>query len=108
MAITEDEVRKIAKLARLRLADGEAQLYQGQFSRILGLMTELSAVDTSLTAATFFGGGEPSGSHDGAAVVERPNVLRPDDPRPFSDPQRLLALAPERDGDYYKVRKVIE
>lgn len=91
MPITAAEVRKIAKLARLRLGDEETVLQQGQFARILELMAELSALDA----------GAP------AAAAGLPSVMRDDSPAPFPGPQRLLALAPEREGDYYKVKKVI-
>jgi len=94
MAITQEEVRRIAKLARLRLSDEEVALYEGQFARILDLMAELSALDTAAAAA--------------ASVPGLRNVMREDSPRPFPEPERLLALAPERAGDYYQVKKVIE
>jgi Asp-tRNA(Asn)/Glu-tRNA(Gln) amidotransferase C subunit len=36
------------------------------------------------------------------------NVLRDDVPAPFAEPEKLLENAPEREGTFYKVRKVIE
>ena len=94
MGITAEEVRRIAKLARLRLTDEEAALYQGQFVRILELMAELSELDSSAAAAS------PAAS--GSA-----NVMREDRPRPFPETDRLLGLAPEREDGYYKVKKVL-
>ena len=94
MAISAEEVRKIAGLARLRLSEEEVALYQRQFAAVLDLMAELSALDTSATAAT-------------TSVLTLSNVMREDSPQPFAQPERLLALAPEREGDYFKVRKVI-
>jgi len=90
--ISADEVRKIAKLARLRLGEDEVALYQAQFSRILELMSELSGLEAAA----------PSSSAAPSA-----NVLRDDSPQPFPEPERLLALAPERAGPYYKVKKVL-
>jgi len=94
VAITAAEVRRVAELARLRLSDEEAALYEGQFTRILELMAELSALDTAQTAAT-------------ASVLGLSNVMRDDEPRPFPEPERLLALAPESEGGRYKVPKVL-
>ncbi len=94
MAVTAEEVRRIAELARLRLSDQEAALYERQFGRILELVAEISELDTSQTAAT-------------TSVLGLSNVMRDDVPRPFPDPERLLALAPEREDGYYKVKKVI-
>jgi len=95
MAISEEDVRKIAKLARLKLTDDEVKLYQGQLLKILDSMAELSKVDTSKVPPT-------------TSVLGATNVLRQDEPKPFQDVEALLSNAPEREGPYYKVRKVIE
>ena len=94
MAITADEVRRVAKLSRLRLSESEVALYQVQFGRILELMAEISDLDTAQTAAT-------------ASVLGLSNVLREDVPMSFSEPERLVDLAPEREEGYYKVKKVL-
>jgi aspartyl-tRNA(Asn)/glutamyl-tRNA(Gln) amidotransferase subunit C len=94
VAITAEEVRRIAALARLRLSDEEAALHERQFGRILELMAEMSAIDTSQTTAT-------------ASVLGLSNIMRDDLPKPFPEPERLLALAPEREDGYYKVKKVL-
>lgn len=95
MAITQDDVRKIAKLAKLRLTPQEVELYQSQFSKILDSMAELSALDTKDVPPT-------------TSVLGLSNVMREDAPKPFADVERLLSNAPQREGPYYKVRKVIE
>lgn len=95
MAIGEEDVRKIAKLARLRLSQDEIKLYQGQLIKILDSMAELSKLDTKDVPPT-------------TSVLGLSNVMREDEPRPFADPEKLLANAPEREGHYFKVRKVIE
>ena len=95
MAISEEDVRKIAKLARLKLTDPEVKLYQGQLLKILDSMAELSKLDTAKV--------EPTTSVLGAV-----NVMREDSPKPFEDVEALLGNAPDREGPYYKVRKVIE
>ena len=95
MAITAEDVRKIARLARLKLTPEEVALYQGQLLKILESMEELSRLDTGRV--------EPTSS-----VLGLTNVLREDEPDPFPDPEKLLAVAPEREGPFYKVPKVIE
>jgi len=47
MAVTETEVRKIADLARLSLADGDLPTITAQLNSILAHMDVLTAVDTS-------------------------------------------------------------
>ncbi|MEK7384577.1 MAG: Asp-tRNA(Asn)/Glu-tRNA(Gln) amidotransferase subunit GatC [Elusimicrobiota bacterium] len=93
MSVSDDDVRRIAKLARLRLTDDEVRLYGGQLTKILDAMTELSALDTSSVAPM-------------TSVLGAVNVMREDVPRPFEDREALLANAPDRDGPFFKVRKV--
>lgn len=95
MAISEEDVRKIAQLAHLRLASEEVQLYQGQLVKILDSMTELSTLDTSAVLPT-------------TSVLGLSNVMREDVPAPFPGIEALLANAPDSEGGYFKVRKVIE
>jgi aspartyl-tRNA(Asn)/glutamyl-tRNA(Gln) amidotransferase subunit C len=95
MSISDAEVRKIAKLARLRLSDEDVRLYGGQLTKILDAMAELGSLDTSAVEPT-------------TSVLGTVDVMREDEPRPFDGRERLLANAPDRDGPYFKVRKVIE
>ncbi|MBI4422733.1 MAG: Asp-tRNA(Asn)/Glu-tRNA(Gln) amidotransferase subunit GatC [Elusimicrobia bacterium] len=94
MPIEEEDVRHIARLARLELTDDEVRLYQGQLGRILASMEELRRVDTAQVPAT-------------AHVLGLTDVLRPDEPRPFAHRDDLLANAPRREGPYFKVPKVL-
>ena len=93
--ISEEDVVKIGKLARLRLSPDEVALYRRQLGNILESMEELSRLDIS--------GVEPTSSVLGLA-----DVTREDETRPFPGAEKLLANAPAREGPYYKVRKVIE
>ena len=95
MSVSDADVKKIAKLARLRLSEDEIALYGGQLTKILDSMTELSKCDTTGIAPT-------------TSVLGAVNVMRDDIPAPFEDTEALLANAPERDGPYFKVKKVIE
>jgi aspartyl-tRNA(Asn)/glutamyl-tRNA(Gln) amidotransferase subunit C len=95
MSVTDADVKKIAKLARLRLTEDEVTLYGGQLDKILEAMSELKAVDTAKIAPT-------------TSVLGVTDVTRPDELKPFEGRERLLDNAPDRDGPYFKVRKVIE
>ncbi|MBI5629828.1 MAG: Asp-tRNA(Asn)/Glu-tRNA(Gln) amidotransferase subunit GatC [Elusimicrobia bacterium] len=95
MAITQDDVRKIAKLARLRLTSDEVGLYQAQLGKILDSMAELSRLDTSKVPPT-------------ASVLGQTDATREDFPEPFANASALIGNAPDREGSFFKVRKVIE
>ncbi len=78
----------VAKLARLRLEEGEVERMAGELSGILEHVDRISGLDLE--------GVEPT-SH----VVELENVLRPDDPRPSWERERVLEPAPdEADGSF--------
>lgn len=95
MDIDEAQVKKIAGLARLSLTRDELSLYQGQLVKILHSMEELSRVDTTDVPPT-------------SSVSGVENVMREDEVEAFPDTESILDGAPEREGSYYKVRKVIE
>lgn len=95
MSVSDADVKKIAKLARLRLTEAEVALYGGQLTKILDSMAELGKADTSGVAPT-------------TSVLGAVNVMRDDTPSPFEDTEALLTNAPERDGPYFKVKKVLE
>ena len=93
--MSDADVKKIAKLARLRLTEAEVSLYGGQLTKILDSMAELAKADTHGVPPT-------------TSVLGAVNVMRDDVPTPFEDTEALLANAPERDGPYFKVKKVME
>jgi aspartyl-tRNA(Asn)/glutamyl-tRNA(Gln) amidotransferase subunit C len=97
MALTLDEVRRIAQLARLRLAPEEEERYAGQLSAILSYVEQLRELDVS--------GVEPM-THalaEGEAVALRPDTLVPG-----LSPEEALANAPAREGTCFKVPRIIE
>lgn len=53
VTVTEDEVKKIAKLANLKLLDNEVELFAGQFTKTIEVVNELNKIDTSNTEATY-------------------------------------------------------
>lgn len=93
--IQEEEVRHIAKLARLQLADEEVVTYTGQLDRILGFFDELTAIDTT---------GVPVTSHP----VALGDAFREDVVRPSLPVEQVLANAPQPEGDYFRVPRILE
>lgn len=93
--ITEDDVRHTAKLARLSLTPEEVSRYTEQMGRILAFFDELAAIDTA---------GVPETSHP----VPVANALRDDVPRPSLPLEALLANAPHREGEFFRVPKILD
>ncbi len=97
MSLSQDEVRRIASLARLKLSPEEEERLAGQLSAILGYVEELSSLDVS--------GVEPM-TH-ALAAGEGP-ALRADEERPGLGAEVAVAEAPERAGTYFQVPRIIE
>ena len=86
--IDREQVLHVAKLARLKLSDEEVERMSKELSGILEHVEHISELDLE--------GVEPT-SH----VVELENVLRPDEPRPSWDRERVLEPAPDpADGSF--------
>ncbi len=95
MSLTLDEVRHVARLARLRLSDEELEQMREQLSEILDAVNALQEVDVEGVPPT-------------AQVTDVVNVVRPDEVRPSLPVEEALADAPRREGDYFKVKPVFE
>ena len=92
--IDADTVRHIAKLSRIDLPEGQVETFRRQLASILSYFDKLSELDTQNV--------EPM-----AHAVEVHNVFAEDKPHTSLTPEEALANAPQRDGDYFKVPKVI-
>ena len=95
MALSTDEVRYIARLARVALSDEEVARLRDQLSDILDHFAVLNAVDTEGVPPT-------------AQTFEMTNVLRDDETAPSSSREDILANAPREDGGYFRVRAVLD
>jgi aspartyl-tRNA(Asn)/glutamyl-tRNA(Gln) amidotransferase subunit C len=93
--IQKDEVRHMAKLARLKLDDAEVDLYTDQMGRILDFFEELKELDTA---------GVPMTAHP----IPVQNAFREDVVRPSLPVEKALANAPQPEGDYFRVPKILE
>ena len=95
MELTREEVLHIARLARLGIDDAEIDRLQGELSNILEHFTVLSQVNTE---------GVPPTAH----TVAQCNVLGYDEPAPSLTTEEVLSNAPDRDGDFFRIRAVLE
>jgi aspartyl-tRNA(Asn)/glutamyl-tRNA(Gln) amidotransferase subunit C len=92
--ITRAEVEHVARLARLALDEEEVVALTRDLAQILEHAAQVSALDTS--------GVEPT-----AHPVGLVNVLRPDEARPGLDPEPVLVEAPDREGDRFRVPRIL-
>ena len=92
--LTVDDVRSVAKLARLALDDAQLQKLGSQLESILAYVNKINEVDTT--------GVEPM-----AHALPVSNVLRDDTVGPALPLEKVLQNAPEVDGPFFKVPKVI-
>ena len=95
MRLSREEVKHLALLVRLGLSDGEIERLREQLSHILESFEMLQQVDTTDVPPT-------------AHTIALENVLREDQPVPSLPVDEVLANAPDREGDYFKVRAVLE
>ena len=95
MALTKDDVRKVADLARLAVTEAETETYTHQLTRILGHVEKLSEIDTT--------GVEPtaSGSQAGGGARE-------DAEKESLSQAHALSNAPQSEKGCFKVPQVIE
>lgn len=95
MALSREDVRHVATLARLDFSEEDEERMADEMSRILDYVDKLREVDTS---------GVPPMSH----VLDVTNVFRADEIEERIDQEQALEPAPETDGAYFQVPKVIE
>jgi aspartyl-tRNA(Asn)/glutamyl-tRNA(Gln) amidotransferase subunit C len=94
MGITIDEVSKIALLARLDIAEEQAGLFAAQMGTILAYMDTLNELDTSAVEPMY-------------SPVDHVSVLREDEVHQTTSRDEILENAPEEDGRYFVVPKIV-
>jgi aspartyl-tRNA(Asn)/glutamyl-tRNA(Gln) amidotransferase subunit C len=88
------DVRYVAKLARIALSEEEAVRFGKQLADLLEHVNVLLELETASVPAT-------------AQVVESRNVERSDEVAPCLDRETVLAMAPQRQGAFFRVPKII-
>jgi len=101
--VTEQDVLRVAELANLELTKDEVPRMQRDLNNILGHVAQLQELNTEGVPAM-----AQVGQMLGADVDVTGAELRPDAVRPSVDRKLVMAQAPETDGRFFKVPKVIE
>jgi len=95
MKLSREEVKHIAILARLGIGEDEIEKFRIQLSNILENFEILKEVDTTDLPPT-------------AQSIALQNVLRPDEAKPSYPVEEIMDNAPQREGDCFKTRAVLE
>jgi aspartyl-tRNA(Asn)/glutamyl-tRNA(Gln) amidotransferase subunit C len=95
MKLSREEVLHIARLARIALSESEIDRLSEQLSHLLEHFEALQQVDTSGVPPT-------------AQSVDLQSVMRDDEVAPSFPASDILANAPRREGDCFRVRAVLE
>lgn len=102
-SVTEQDVLRVAELASLELTSEEVPRMQRDLNNILGHVAQLNELDTEGIPAM-----AQVGEMLGLAAEKTGANLRQDAARPSLDRKEVMSQAPERDGRFFKVPKVIE
>lgn len=91
----KEDIAHLAKLSRIAVSDSEATALAEDITSILGYVSEIEEIT-----------GNKEGEKKGGALY---NVMREDENphEPGKYTEDLLALAPDRDGQYVRVKKII-
>ena len=92
--INSNEVKKVAKLARLELNESEIEHHAEQLEKILDYINQLEKINTDNIPCT-------------TRAIEVVNVLRKDEKKDYTNSEELLNLAPSRENTFFKVPKII-
>ncbi|WP_320677533.1 Asp-tRNA(Asn)/Glu-tRNA(Gln) amidotransferase subunit GatC [Prochlorococcus sp. MIT 1300] len=92
--ITSADVRKVANLARLNLPEKSIDRYTGQLEKILEYIAQLEKIDTTDVEPT-------------TRAVEVVNISREDSVTPTPVREQILDLAPQREGDFFRVPRIL-
>lgn len=95
MAISAEEVRHVAALAKMAVTDEELTKFTAQMDDILGMVEQLQEVNTTDVPMTY-------------NVTDARNVMRPDEAVPGTDRAELMKNVPESEDGYIKVPAIID
>ena len=95
MKISEQDIKTVASLSRLRIREEEAEEVIFQLNRILTYVENLQEIDTSQIEPTTY-------------ALPMQNVFRADEVKPSLDRELALSNAPLKEDGYFKVPRVLE
>ncbi|MDH6061740.1 Asp-tRNA(Asn)/Glu-tRNA(Gln) amidotransferase subunit GatC [Chrysosporum bergii ANA360D] len=93
--IDREQVKKVALLARLELTAEEEQQFTNQLGSILDYVEQLNELDVSEVTPT-------------TRAIDTSNVTRKDELQPYPERQAILNGAPEQEGEFFKVPKILQ
>jgi len=91
--LSEEQVKKIAKLAGLTILDNEIEKFKKQLSNSLDYVAILNGLDTNKVLCT-------------SQVTGKENVLREDETKPSFSQAEALSQAKEKQNGYFKVKNI--
>jgi aspartyl-tRNA(Asn)/glutamyl-tRNA(Gln) amidotransferase subunit C len=100
--VAAEDVRRVAELANLELSEVESVRMQRDLNAILGYVAQLNELDTSAVTPMAQVSEVLGSGQDSRAALREDRVV------PSLDRQRVMSCAPESDGVFFKVPKVIE
>ncbi len=92
--LDKEQVRKVAHLARLELTQEEETQFIPQLSSILEYFEQLSELDTEDVPPT-------------TRAIDMSNVARPDELQISIEREAMLEVAPDSDGEYFRVPQIL-
>jgi len=95
MKLSIDDIKKVAKLARIEFSEDELQQFTTQLDSIIGYIEKMNELDTDAIPPT---------SH----VVDVKNVMREDEVRESLPREESIKNAPLAEEGFFKVPKIIE
>jgi aspartyl-tRNA(Asn)/glutamyl-tRNA(Gln) amidotransferase subunit C len=105
MSVSEQDVDRVAELANLELTASEKAQMLRDLNSVLGYFAQLNELDTS-SVQPMAQGADLLALGRGSAVNAQ--QLRPDELTPSLSREQVMACAPDTDGIFFRVPKVIE
>ncbi|AKG20393.1 Asp-tRNA(Asn)/Glu-tRNA(Gln) amidotransferase subunit GatC [Calothrix sp. 336/3] len=92
--IDREQVKKVAHLARLQLTSQEEEQFTTQLVSILDYVEQMNELDVSNVEPT-------------TRAIDVSNITRRDDLKPYPEREAILQSAPEQEGEFFKVPKIL-
>ncbi|MEM7580221.1 MAG: Asp-tRNA(Asn)/Glu-tRNA(Gln) amidotransferase subunit GatC [Mastigocoleus sp.] len=92
--IDREQVKKVANLARLELSQEEEEKFTTQLGSILDYFEQLNEIDVEDIEPT-------------TRAIDMVNVTRKDNLQPYPNRDEILETAPEQEGEYFRVPKIM-
>jgi aspartyl-tRNA(Asn)/glutamyl-tRNA(Gln) amidotransferase subunit C len=92
--LSQEQVHKVALLARLEITEEEEKQFASQLSSILDYFEQLSELDTTDVPPT-------------TRAIDINNITRPDINQVYANRDALLEQAPEPEGDFFRVPQIL-